>query len=156
MTLVQFGFFLLLNINFSNIFSQISSKANKSIAHRELSQSYDESANKSSHEIPLKELQQLNILPTREKPKDNSQMSNQQNLPLSSSEVEEKTGQVGDVRPFISGNRYALYFGFRQLNVDSEETLSLHNIHPGRERIRLHLWLKGSTCFKVSFLNFPL
>lgn len=52
---------------------------------------------------------------------------------------------------FISGNRYTIYFGFRRLGVDSEETLTIHNINSDGERLEIRFWLKAKKQFKIVY-----
>uniref|UniRef100_A0A1I8BK10 PLAT domain-containing protein n=2 Tax=Meloidogyne hapla TaxID=6305 RepID=A0A1I8BK10_MELHA len=90
-------------------------------------------------------------------PKDPITISNviqqhQQRSPLSSSTFFNKT--ISNGKHFISGTRYTIYFGFKRLDgLDSEEFIRIHNIHYGRERLRIRCWLKGNSksgnCFKL-------
>jgi hypothetical protein len=108
-------------------------------------------ANSSSnpHHRP-KNLSPLSSLMSKQKPADRTNQS-------SSTNFNKTHSSTSKTPPFISGNRYAIYFGFRRLGVNSEEVLTLHNVHPDGERLRIRCWVKGadsnnSTRFKVFLL----
>nr|CAD2177159.1 unnamed protein product [Meloidogyne enterolobii] len=120
---------------------QIPTKANNSINLDNLKNSPKQT---SIHQIPKDS--------TKNSTTFNSIPQQQQRPLLSPSRFLNKS--INNAKPFISGTRYTVYFGFKRLDgLDSEEFLRIHNIHYGRERLIISCWIKNSSksdnCFKL-------
>uniref|UniRef100_A0A914LZD0 Uncharacterized protein n=1 Tax=Meloidogyne incognita TaxID=6306 RepID=A0A914LZD0_MELIC len=120
---------------------QIPTKANNSINLDNLKNSPRQN---SIHQIPKDSTKNSTIF--------NCIPQQQQRPPLSPSRFLNKS--INNVKPFISGTRYTVYFGFKRLDgLDSEEFLRIHNIHYGRERLSIRCWIKNNSksdnCFKL-------